>query len=735
MTVKPLPPQLRSLVHHVELNKSGWWDRALAQLILYVLYQNGQFLATEEIRAHVADILSTSIDSERLTTALQDLKSTARIIESKAGAFKITEEQRATLIRELEDAEQVTNQARAKFIERVTRACPTIDAQQCWDDFHQQCLLPLVLDMGARTYEFVSEGILPKETTFEDTVFFKNHDHKDREALRTVVFEYLTPHDEVVREFMLRTLNSAFFLEASGLHVDTLDKLVSPGTSLRPLTLFLDTNLLFSLMELHDNPANESVISLFHVLDETTEAIPCSLYVLPITVEEFRRALVANRESLKRIALSPNVIAATRDSGKFSGMKLRFFDATQEARTEISPEEYFDPYISNPATVMQTKGVELLNEGMSSYESRQDVIDGINHMWDSERAYRKTDWRYRAIKHDMMLWHFVNDRRPAYVESLSEAGSWIVTIDYRLLRYDREAHNRDTGKPNCIHPSVLIQMLRFWLPRSDAFESAVLESLRLPFIFRSFDSESEAVALRILEVLARFEIGDISPEAIGQLLVDDALNMAIREATDRDVETELVADKLSSMESSLRDDLEVRATETQEYRSLAEKMREQLKASREDSNKANRRVAELDEQLAEKTSLLTVEQMKREEFEAGLDRLESDRIDRRRVTFLLKWILLTSLVALLAFFLAREVALAIGFGATRSLVVSAIGAAICVLIAIRIADWRGGEVVEIEGWRLYQRLRHFRRKIYGLLGIMGLGIIGTAIWDTLKGVF
>ena len=557
----------------------------------------------------------------------------------------------------------------------------------------------------------------------------------DREALRTVIFEYLTPHDEVVRDFMLRTLNSAFFLEASGLQVDTLDKLVSSGTSLKPLTLFLDTNLLFSLMELHDNPSNESVISLFQVLDETIEAMPCSLYVLPITVEEFRRALVANRESLKRIALSPNVIAATRDSGKFSGLKLRYMDVRQEASAEINAEDYFDPYISNPVTVMQTKGVELLNEDMSSYESRQDVIDGINHMWDSERKYRKTDSRYRALKHDMMLWHFVNDRRPAYVESLSEAGSWIVTIDYRLLRYDRSSHNRDTGKPNCIHPSVLIQMLRFWLPRSDAFESAVLESLRLPFIFRSFDSESEAVALRILEVLARFEIGDISPEAIRQLLVDDALNMAIRETTDQDVETELVTDKLSSLESSLRDDLEVRTTETQEHRALAEKLREQVKASQEESDKANRRVAELDKKLADKTSLLTVEQRKRQEFESRLDRLESDQADRRRVTFLLKWSLLTSVVGLLAFLFAREVALAVGLGATRSLIVGAIGSAICALIAVRIADWRGGEVVEIEGWQLYQRLRHFRKKMYGLLGLMALGIIGTATWDILKSVF
>lgn len=690
----------------------------MSQIILYVLYQNGQFSTTEQISNSVADMLSTPVDSEQLTIALQDLKSTARIVESTLGAFKIVEEQRAVLKGELEDATRVASLARASFIERVMPACPNIDPEQCWDNFHQQCLLPLVLDMGARTYEFVSMGTLHREVTFEDTDFFKSYDPKDREALRTVILDYLTPNDEVVREFMLRTLNAAFFLEASGLQGETLEKLASSGASLRPLTLFLDTNLLFSVMELHENPSNQSVYSLFQVMDESAEAISCRLYVLPVTVEEFKRTLIANRESLKRIAQSPNLLAAARSSGRFSGLKLRFMEAYQGAVAAISPEDYFNPYISSPASLLATKGVELLNEEMYSYESRQDVVDGINRMWESEEDYRKTDWRYRAIQHDMMLWHFVNDRRPAYVESLSEAGSWIVTIDYRLLRYDRDAHNRNTGKPNCIHPSVLVQMLRFWLPRSDVFESAVLESLRVPFIFRSFDAESEAVALRILEVLARFEVGDISPEAIRQLLVDDALDMAFRKPIDEELETELLTEKLSSMESSLRDDLRKSLTEAEEHRGVVEQQREQL---------------------IEEAKLLHLEQEKREQFEARLAYLEeansATSATRGKRMFLLKWVGLAMLAAVSATIVAWAVTLMVGFNAIQSLLVMFGASGISGLVVIRIADWQGGKVPEFENWPHYQRLLHLRRQLYALLGLVTLGTITAAIWDMLKSVF
>ena len=686
----------------------------MSHLVLYVLYKNGQFLTADEILKSITRTLSTTVGTERLACALQDLKNSALIVESTAGTFKITEQQRAIFKGELADAAQVTSEARSKFIDRITIASPNIDPEQCWDDFCQECLFPLIIDMGARTYEFVSDGTMPQELSFEDTAFFKSLAPKEREDVRTVILEYLAPDDEVVREFILRTLNAVFFLEATGLQVETLEKLAASGSSPKPLTLFLDTNLLFSVMDLHENPSNQSVYSLFQVMNESTESIPCTLLVLPVTVAEFKRTLIANRESLKRIAPSPNLLAAAQASKRFSGLTLRYIEACQAAGAIIAPEDYFNPYIFNPSTVMRSKGVQLLNVDMDSYESRQDIVNGINHMWDSVEEYRRTDSRYRAIKHDMILWHFVHDQRPGYVESLSEAGSWLVTIDFRLLRYDREAHNSDTGKPICIHPSVLVQMLRFWLPRSDAFEAAILESLRVPFIFRSFDAASEAVALRILEVLARYEVGDISPEAIQQLLVDDVLNLSLRKAENRDLETELVTERLSALESNLRDRLKSTKTEVKQFKEIADEQKEQL------DQETRRRSVELEKQ---------------EKLQKRLDDFEAQLSAHKQLMFLLKWACLAIFAGTVATIVAWQIGLILEYSAVQRSLVMVGAFLILVLVVIRVADWRGGKEGEFENWTFFETMRRWRSNLFKALGLLIIGTMATGLWDFFKSIF
>ena len=233
------------------------------------------------------------------------------------------------------------------------------------------------------------EGI--KELSFEGTDFFAKYGPDDGEALRRVVAEFLTPNDALIRDYILRTLDAAFFLEASGLRKETLDKLSSLSGGQRSLTLFLDTNLLFSVLNLHDNPSNQSVNALLQLISEIDAAVNCKLYALPITVDEFRRVISATCEELKQVSFTGSMAAAARASGKFSGAKIRYVEACQEAGGPINPEDFFGPYLSNPVAVMRHKGVELYNDKLEKYSQRQDVVDSINELWDSMDAVSKTE--------------------------------------------------------------------------------------------------------------------------------------------------------------------------------------------------------------------------------------------------------------------------------------------------------------------------------------------------------
>lgn len=170
-TSKQLPPELLSLVHHIELHRSGWWDKALRQLMLYVLWMNDGFMTVEEVGAAVADTFTISVDMERLYMQLEQLETSDRVIKSAAETYKVTEEQIASLQRDVQTALQrdvqtaqdVEGRVRLRFIEQVSSVCPEINPGECWNEFNQQCLVPLVLEMGAKTYDFLARGTRPKE--------------------------------------------------------------------------------------------------------------------------------------------------------------------------------------------------------------------------------------------------------------------------------------------------------------------------------------------------------------------------------------------------------------------------------------------------------------------------------------------------------------------------------------------------------------------------------------------
>ena len=153
-----LPPELLSLVHHIELHRSGWWDDALQQLILYVLWLNDGFMSVDNIHGALIDAFTISVDMTRLCVQVEALEENNKIVKASTATYKITEQQKEVLQLDAQTADSVEKRIQQKFIDQVESVCPGIDPRECWLEFNQRCLIPLVMEMGARTYRFLSKG-------------------------------------------------------------------------------------------------------------------------------------------------------------------------------------------------------------------------------------------------------------------------------------------------------------------------------------------------------------------------------------------------------------------------------------------------------------------------------------------------------------------------------------------------------------------------------------------------
>jgi hypothetical protein len=228
-------------------------------------------------------------------------------------------------------------------------------------------------------------------------------------------------------------------------------------------------------------------------------------------------------------------------------MAIRFLSERLRRNGKLSVEDWFDPYLKDFVPMARSKGVELFNEKLDGYSIRQDVIDDILLVMKYEEKLPEVRRKsYLKVAHDMVLWHFVNDKRPAYIESPIDANHWILTVDFRFIGFD--AHKQKFSKskvPLCIHPTSLIQLLQFWIPRTKEFEEAMLGSLRLPFLFQEFDAEAERTSLKILKGIGRFEGNEeLSQDTITHVMLNDGLRSRLQGESTEEAEMALIRDAL-----------------------------------------------------------------------------------------------------------------------------------------------------------------------------------------------
>ena len=672
-----------------------------------ILWLNNKFMTAQEIRASIKDNYSVIVDPERLSAQLGALLDANAVIMNQAQMYKITEESRHSLEKELEAGRDVEDQTRQLFFASIIDAGLDIDPEGCWDTFQDRCLIPLVRDMGAHTYEFITSGNQPIDKVFEYTdKFFATYDPLQEQALRRAIVSFLSPGNGAVRDFVLRTLDNAFFIEASGLQKEALERLTVRLGQRTPLKLFLDTNLLFSLLDLHDNPSDESAQSLMALLHQTVETIPWSLHVLPSTVGEFTRTLAFYRDILTPISVSPNIAVASQRYGRISGVTHRYMRACEEAGKPINVTEFFRPYISSPLVVMRQKSVSIYDAKTDTYSLRQDVVDDINEFWERVDPKQKSEGRYNSIKHDMILRHLVNDKRPAYIESPLEAEYWVATIDYQLLRFDRHRASVEGRVPVCIDPASLVRILQLWLPRADALETAMFESVRVPFRFRGFDTESEIIALKILETLSRFEnVEDLSIETITHLLIDDATRDRMSGAKDKAAEEDVIRESLKTSEANLRAELEQARDMTERYKLQATEQKHQIDLlSREMERSAK---------LQSATS----------ETEVG------DGDSNAKLNYLVKWVIAPSAASSISVILLVIATFVLTLRLAP--VIAGIAIVVGVGIVLGLADWRGRSVSGLERLGLYRWIQNSRKWLYGILGALLVSMVGRVLWEYL----
>jgi len=570
---RELPPELVALVSSIELSSTDWWRRSVGQAVLSLLWLSPCPVAVQDLVGQLDEQYSIKVTTGEVRQQLVQMAGMGVVVEQAEATFKISEQQSIQTKAAIDHHETEDAAARRDFLELVSTSIPGSDPDEAWSNFNEVLLAPLIHRLGAHTYDFLrgSPFALNESPLLDD--YLKSFAETDRPAVRNLVATFLDPQRPTTRAYVVNRLATYFFIQATRLPRATLEALTQSVKQKVVFTVFVDTNLLFSLLDLHENPANEAAVALEGLLKDLRTLIDFKLYVTNETLHEAKESLGAAAAGMERVVLTPNMAAAAGWM-PLSGLRKRYIEQARRPDGIRNGAAYFGFYIDNLLSLARAHGVELYNEDLSPLHTRQAVVDDLLEQKDVQAKRRVVQGRppksYSQIQHDVVLWHWVRGKRHTYVDSPLLAKYWIVTIDYAFLGFDAlKQRLLRSNVPVCLHPTTLVQMLAFWAPRGEALDAAIVRTLRMPLLFFEFDAELERATIKILQTLSRFEnLAHLSTESIAELVTSDALRSRMLAATADEEMIGLIESELIEQEESLRQRL---AAQDERVRQLREK--------------------------------------------------------------------------------------------------------------------------------------------------------------------
>ncbi len=342
-----------------------------------------------------------------------------------------------------------------------------------------------------------------------------------RALLREAIALFFRSSDPAVTAYISQLADSTFNLLALCVDEATRQEL---REGLPELKIFVDTNILFSLMGTHDTPLAAASLDLFRVIKQAK--LPFTLYYHAKTLAELTHTVEEAAHRLQRQTWTPNLSRALVripwNVSRVSGIEMRFHQLN--AQGSIDPAAFCSRYQS-PAGLLADFGLRIyrppeLPEGQDRLELRSTVIADYKEYL--KRHPRRKNTNYAKLDHDASLWMLAKDQQAPTRKGPLFAGSFFLSSDYVLWKFDREVLRPIYGsRPVVVLPDALLQSLRPFVGGVEFDDRAFVQAFTASEFRAGTGAELAATVRRVASYLATFE--DLHEETAARLLTDTIL--------------------------------------------------------------------------------------------------------------------------------------------------------------------------------------------------------------------
>lgn len=731
MSGRQLSEDVISLIHHVHLNEAGWWKKAVGQIVRAVFWTQSEPLSVSEVAKKYHQLVGIFLPELELRKHIDALMVQNVLAEGADGIYLQIHSRKEMDVSHAEACRE-QEECRAAFIRICDEKCSGLNSMEVWSAF-SKALAHAVKTAGANLFHLLAGDRLLREVDWP-ALLLNKFDPSYREDLRVLLAEFLGEDNSACRNVILRHLSAHFFAEAAQLRPETINA-VEQGRRRRQVKIVLDTNFIFSILELHDNPGDDSALSLLNLAESAGSHIDIRFYALPGTLDEAQRTLISQQHLVERIRAQPNVARAALGSA-LPSIARKYF-ATAARVGGLSSSAYFDPFISDLRTILRGKNIHILDP-QSMINMRQDVVDDTLAEQARENSEVPESRRkgYEKILHDVVLWHAVNDRRNGSAADPFDVEYWGVTVDWSLIGFDRRKRGAGVNRlPVLLHPSSLLQLMQFWVPRTQSLEEGLVDSLRLPLLFQSFDPVDERATIRVLEVISRFEnVEDIPESTLRLVLANQALRARLKDVTASNDEIfELVREELIAEHKETVERLGEARSQLGVTQGALERQGGELLAMQERLHETQQLQVDAEGAAAVARAEIKVRQ---DEVAAGKIRegsLEGAVRSQERLLFLVLFLVVPVILGVTVSVTGSVLLLDEKFGHLTRVFFCVAGFLVPSALAFCIAPWYIKGRKNLSDWAISRCVAWVGKKFVLLpIGLAIAGIFQGAVWDSVK---
>lgn len=264
------------------------------------------------------------------------------------------------------------------------------------------------------------------------------------------------------------------------LHEEILDSQMS-------WTILVDTNFLYSILDLHKNTETQACFELLKLVKELN--LNVKFKYLPATINELKRKKPEFDEIIPRVAFTHQQIRALLNSNRLDSFSEIYYENLLNNPNTLHPSQIVD---TSEKVITKAYGIELYN---SKFEQISE--DMLNHMIAEYERYIQIKNEARRekgiyddiIKHPKQIWHDVFLREAIEYLQMKENGTQIqtfseikylsVTLDKLLIDFDKyEIKKQNKVIPNFFKPSFLLQRIQKFAPIvTDNYKKAFITAI------------------------------------------------------------------------------------------------------------------------------------------------------------------------------------------------------------------------------------------------------------------